>query len=391
MIFTLEALEAKHGDALLLHYGTKASPKLIIIDGGPGGVFDASLRPRLEQIKNKRSPAESLPVRMVMVSHIDDDHIRGILELTDLLVEQRTRKEPLLCDITTLWHNSFDEILGNREAEAIAAALGSAVKLSSSGDVKFPPGLFRGEPSAAIAASVLQGRKLRDNAERLALLENDPFENLVALLKKKKISLNIDGQLKFTVLAPTQFRLEKLQTDWDKKLKDIQAKEAAKARALAAEFIDDSVYNLSSIVVLVEAEGKTMLLTGDALAEDILKSLKETKLLKTNKPLHVDLLKMQHHGSRNNITEEFLRSVTANHYVFSANGKHHHPSLETLEMLSNTRGGDHYTVHLTNPVPHAVKFYKADQKKPGKNYKVNIRKDKALSLRIDLGGEAFKD
>ena len=35
MIFTLEALEAKHGDSLLLHYGTKKSPQLIVIDGGP--------------------------------------------------------------------------------------------------------------------------------------------------------------------------------------------------------------------------------------------------------------------------------------------------------------------------------------------------------------------
>ena len=33
-IFTLEALQAKHGDALLLHYGDAASPRLIVIDGG---------------------------------------------------------------------------------------------------------------------------------------------------------------------------------------------------------------------------------------------------------------------------------------------------------------------------------------------------------------------
>ena len=64
MIFTLEALQAKYGDSLLLHYGTKKDPKLIIIDGGPAGVFDKSMRPRLEALKAKRSPDDPLPVRL---------------------------------------------------------------------------------------------------------------------------------------------------------------------------------------------------------------------------------------------------------------------------------------------------------------------------------------
>src|SRR5215212_9539908 len=113
MIFTLEALEAKHGDSLLLHYGTKKSPRLIVIDGGPPGVFGQSLRPRLEWLRDKRAPGGSLPVRLLMVSHIDDDHIRGVLDLTDALIAQKKKETPL-CDITTIWLNSFDEILANK-------------------------------------------------------------------------------------------------------------------------------------------------------------------------------------------------------------------------------------------------------------------------------------
>ena len=33
-IFTLEALPARKGDSLILNYGTKAAPKLVVIDGG---------------------------------------------------------------------------------------------------------------------------------------------------------------------------------------------------------------------------------------------------------------------------------------------------------------------------------------------------------------------
>jgi glyoxylase-like metal-dependent hydrolase (beta-lactamase superfamily II) len=388
MIFTLETLEAKHGDALLLHYGTPKSPKLVVIDGGPAGVFDKSLRPRLEQLRDKRTPGRPLPVRMLLVSHIDDDHIRGVLDLTDLLLEQRG-SEPLLCDIATLWHNSFDEILGNKETDAIPASLGPSVRLSSAGELRFPAKLFRDEGAAAVAANVPQGRRLRGNADSLALVPNDPFPGLVSLRPRQK-PLSMGGRLKLRVLGPSHARLEKLEKDWDAKLKALRKKEAAEARALAASFMDDSVYNLASIVVMAEAGGRRMLLTGDALADDVLEGLREAGQLKAGKTLHVDVLKMPHHGSRRNVTEEFLSTVTADHYVMSASGKYDNPDLDTLKMFSKVRGAAPCTVHLTNAVPHAVKFFNADLKKAGRSYKVNVRRDPARSILINLG-EPFKD
>jgi hypothetical protein len=52
MLFSLEALRAKEGDCLLLHWRPKASdaPRLAVVDGGPKGVLEASLLPRLKQI-----------------------------------------------------------------------------------------------------------------------------------------------------------------------------------------------------------------------------------------------------------------------------------------------------------------------------------------------------
>src|SRR5262245_37129546 len=81
MLFTLAALNARFGDALLLHYGTTAAPKLIVIDGGPKNVYEATLRKRLMELRASRTPGETLKLRMVMVSHIDNDHIVGVLGL----------------------------------------------------------------------------------------------------------------------------------------------------------------------------------------------------------------------------------------------------------------------------------------------------------------------
>lgn len=383
MIFTLEALEAKHGDSLLLHYGEKDAPKLIVIDGGPRGVYNKSLRPRLEQLKGQRSPNKPLPIRMVMISHIDDDHIKGILDLTDKLIEQGD--EPF-CKITTLWHNSFDDLLGNAEVQALSAALANDVKLAANGELTFSPGMFTDEGPAAIAANVPQGRNLRNNAEQLVILTNRPFKKLVRQLKDNPEPVDIDEMLKFTVLGPSETRLAKLEADWDKKMPGILAKEAASAASL----MDESVYNLSSIVVLVEAEGKKLLLTGDGLAGDILAGLKDAGVLDGNGKLHVDLFKMPHHGSIRNIDRLLLETVTADHYVMSANGKYGNPDLPTLELLSDVRGDEEYTVHLTNPVPHAMEFYEKDMKKPGKNYKLDVRQDPDLSLRIHFG-DPFTD
>ena len=36
MMFSLDVRRARKGDCLLLHYGTKEDPHLILIDGGPG-------------------------------------------------------------------------------------------------------------------------------------------------------------------------------------------------------------------------------------------------------------------------------------------------------------------------------------------------------------------
>src|SRR5258705_11958199 len=117
MLFTLEALQAEHGDSLLLHFGTPAKPQLILIDGGPAGVYTKTLSKRLDVIKAARTPQAPLSIRMVMISHIDDDHINGVLQFFQKLEAQNGNGSQLPYNIVTLWHNSFDDILNNAAAE----------------------------------------------------------------------------------------------------------------------------------------------------------------------------------------------------------------------------------------------------------------------------------
>ena len=89
--------------------------------------------------------------------------------------------------------------------------------------------------------------------------------------------------------------------------------------AFAKKGEDKSPYNLSSIVVLAEMNEKRMLLTGDALGRYVTDGLEKAGKMKDGK-IRLDLLKMPHHGSSRNTTPEFFQKVTADHYVFSADG-----------------------------------------------------------------------
>src|SRR5262249_35967254 len=123
---------------------------------------------------------------------------------------------------------------------------------------------------------------------------------------------------------------------------------------------DDSVPNLSSIVMLVRAGGKSLLLTGDARGDKILKGMEADGLIAKGGKLQVNVLKVPHHGSANNLDDDFFQRIPADHYVFSGNGENGNPERESMEMLFRVRGKDPFRIHLTYPVAEIDTARKAD-------------------------------
>ncbi len=379
-VFTLEALEAAHGDSLILHYGPPKTPRFIVIDGGPKGIFKKSLGPRLKEIQTKRG-GSVLEIRLLMVSHIDDDHITGVLDLTRMLCDLKDHSAPLPYDILTLWHNSFDDVAGK-----IRASVGAEARALATAKPKTADG-------AAIIASVAQGRQLRLDADTLGLNMNSGFDDLLLFGANTK-ALNMGAGLRFTVLGPRQAELDALEGKWQKEVKTLLEKKKAKKgggsgaelsaadlQALAADFVDESIHNLSSVVVLAELAGKRILLTGDARGDFILESLREAKLLK-NKKLSIDVFKVPHHGSIRNAAAELFETIVADHYVFSANGRDGNPDPPTFDLIFKARPTGKYHLWLTNDVAPAVKRIKS--KKP-KGVTLHVRGKTSPSVLIELG------
>ncbi len=107
-------------------------------------------------------------------------------------------------------------------------------------------------------------------------------------------------------------------------------------------------------------------------------------MLSDDTPLHVDLLKLPHHGSDRNVTPAFFEQVHADHYVVSADGvAHHHPHEDALRWLVESRGADdRYTIHLMNDIDFAVRALSTLA--TGRSFSVAIPAARQSSCSVDL-------
>lgn len=339
MRLTIDTLQANDGDCLILHYARSGLPTLrVLVDGGSRGIYRDILRPRIDQLRH----GGTLDLRMALVSHIDADHITGILDLFRDMERVQDNGDDPFCRVRTLWHNAFEQVHAQRQAAVQSAAVGASL-----GGVA-PPGL---EPmTAAVVASVRQGADLRDVAERLGIVRNEGAEqDLVRAPENGVRQLTLAPGLTLTILGPHDAQLQELDEQWRRSEKSHPADPAARA----ADYLNRTVPNLSSIVLLVEAARARsaspvrVLLTGDAGGDHILEALDRTGIGPGGR-IHVDLLKVQHHGSNHSTTQDFFERVTADRYVISGNGKHGIPHADTLAWLSAARRGQPYTVFMTN-------------------------------------------
>jgi beta-lactamase superfamily II metal-dependent hydrolase len=372
MIF--EALQAKFGDSLLLTIPKKGGGSaLMLIDGGPPTVFEKFVAPKLKTLS---TPGTPLLIDAVMVSHIDDDHIVGVLKLFDAIPEAITNNQLAPYRIDQLIFNSFDALSGGRAKQLehdgeITAALGGAPvlgKLSASAQevlASYPHGrdLAHATVSQNVALNLSQG------GQPLVAGQAAPF---------------CIGKAKFTIVGPMKAEIDALHKKWDA----WQATQAPKDKASLVAYVDTSVPNLSSIVAMVEYGDKKVLLTGDARGDKTLLGLEAAGFLPKNGTMEVDILKLPHHGSTRNVDKDYFTRIRAKHYVASGDGTYGNPDRQTLELIRAARPDDDYALHLTYDAAHIDATHQADQKKKKKPF--DPVKDTISGLIADLRGNGVK-
>jgi Metallo-beta-lactamase superfamily len=365
----LTIFESDMGDCLLLE---AASGELMLCDGGMKASLQTHVRAELSALR-----ADGRELELVYISHIDNDHISGILQLLEDEAEWRVfdlheqdgdpirqPKVPRPPVIKGILHNAFrDQVTANNKAihnllVASAPALYASAlpELVQAADEM--QGIAAGIPEA-LKISGLVGRDALDIPVNQPPGTAQPARLLLAGQPGDAFAL---GSMQFTLLGPTKKELASLGKGWNTWLKE-NPERVKKMRAELRKRIEDfstgaltqSPYdlrdwngipdfksvtapNVASLMFMVEEKGKTLLLTGDGQQDFILDGLTRTGFLPDGF-VHVDALKVQHHGSEHNLDKNFARRVSADHYVFCGNGSHGNPEIEVIDIVFDSRLG----------------------------------------------------
>lgn len=310
-MFTIKFFPARFGDSIRIAYGSTRAPKLVLIDGGTAGTREA-IRSDLATFSKKRPTVE-----LLVVTHIDRDHIEGILGLLE--------DGPLGFDIREIWFNGWPQLPGNRRDEEFGA---------------------------------VQGERLTAQIRRHRLPWNCAFrKGAAAIPDTGPLPVRtLPGGLRLTLLSPTTEALQRLKKKWKRVvteahlvpgagvlLKDAEARDRGieafaaverpdVAKLAASRYRDDrSVANCSSIAFLAEYGGKVALFAGDVPAGPLLAAFER---FSPSAKVPLDLFKLSHHGSKNTTSLRLIEKAPCRRYVFSTNGaSFNHPDPETVARV----------------------------------------------------------
>lgn len=366
----IELFQSAHGDCLLLDGSDGAR---LLSDGGIKGSFRSHVLQRIASDGNV--------IDLLCISHIDQDHIGGVLAYLDNLVDWRVFRhrqsqglpasqpdEPELPAIGELWHNAFfDTRTKNRGAIERFLAMSGEV-LSGHPQTEFRAlGTWYRDLAQSVGEGIEVSRRI--SAEQLNIPLNTLWDGKFVTRSSSPDPIEL-GSLTINVLGPTVKEIRDLRKFWDNWLKTrrdqilrlrkrMQRDESRLAESDATFLFDSAARfaeelglsdlgdkdnvtepNLASIMLHVEdASGETCLLTGDGHMDDVEAGLEHANLLQAGQGLHVNCLKIAHHGSEHNSKPENYRRITADHYVFCGNGHSHNPDLRIVDAVIDSRLG----------------------------------------------------
>lgn len=370
-MFRIEMLPVAHGEALWIEYGEGGEWRRILIDGGPAHTYPV-LRERLLHL-----PPENRCFELLVVTHIDCDHIDGIIRLL--------QEAPSLgCRFERIWFNGRSQL--NHLSETAGPPLG---------------------PEQGDTLSLLISDLEEASGETLL---NRSFPGDVVVVDRTETNLPIielPGGMRLILLSPDVERLRNLKEHWEPALgsagiipgdeKELRRRlEAVReagpldgvqgaesgfeealyelpdpgnadcAKAPTDELdgdsplgVDNSPANGSSIALLAEYENQRLLLAGDAWPEVLQASLE--KLASADGTIGLTGFKVPHHGSVGNTSADLLRLIRCKHYLVSTSGAvFRHPHKRCIELIleehrDRTRPCLHFNYRTLTTEPWASK------------------------------------
>jgi beta-lactamase superfamily II metal-dependent hydrolase len=300
-------LAAGHGDCIWIEYRASGRFHRILVDAGTY----ATAR-KLSELLDVARRSDCVSHELFVVTHLDSDHIGGALKILDSPVRASQFEQ--------IWFNGRHHLDTHEGLEQL------------------------GVRQAEQLSSLIQLREIPWNTSFC--------EGAVACATNGVNITSLPGGAKVTILSPTEEQLTSLAKVWDKEVRKAQGKEHAPVpstgdeeefevlgtdepdveRLASEQFIEDAApANGSSIAMLVEINGKKILLGADAHPTTLVHAIQE---ITGGGALDVDVFKLPHHGSKYNLTSSLLQIVRAKEYVFLSNGAYFgHPDAAAVAKV----------------------------------------------------------
>lgn len=316
--------QAECGDAGSIRFlGTDKKYHNIFIDSGYSRTFRHVLEEEIQKIIDNNEKID-----LWIISHIHDDHIGGIIKYIETILSGEYRDV-----IEKIWYNV------PRESQAK--------------DIFY---------NVSDSRSINQGDLLYSYINLKGKLLNFDLTNSLE-------PIDIFG-LELTILSPTSSQLNKLRKKYKSTTKGLEKQEREDLISDAVSSLgndynillkdfdlsnwigDDSVENGSSIAILSEYDEKKVLWLADAHPNIIVESIKKLGYNYKDK-LECEWVKVAHHGSKGNNSDELFKLLDCKNYVFSVNGENRHnlPNKECVARLLRNSDrdllGDKYNIYFT--------------------------------------------
>lgn len=292
MQFIVKALPVRCGDCFVIRFSDHdlALVHHIIIDAGYANTYHRTLKPIIQQLVD-----EGAEVDLFVLTHTDGDHIGGTRPL-----------------IANLGVDLFKKIWFNY------APVSYIIK------------------EATDEVSIKQGITLRNYLLESGKVNAEP----ILSGHTEKIGNGI-----ITVLSPDKEQFDRFITEWQKE--EPFAGEGTTIAATGSDYGDsvkDLIHNVyepdlswsnrSSIAFIIQIGSIQALFAGDAHAEVLISAL-TGKGYTSEKPIKLQLMKVAHHGSKSNTSNELMRLIDCQHFLISSNdsNKHHFPHKEALSRI----------------------------------------------------------
>jgi len=285
-------LKAEHGDCFLISLETIAGTVMnILVDGGTRRTYRAELKGILLNIIKK---GETLDI--IIVTHIDDDHISGIISLfedTDFINKLYPKVVVYnFYNSQPVWKSSNNHI-SYRQGNALSELL-----------VKYN----KRESSKVKVCSAISGE----------ILDFDGVEiYILTPLLSDRNTLN-------DILQKNRNQISTCENDYTLSIESFDNMD---------ENFSSTMTNKSSISFIISCEAHAVLMMGDAPPDLIYQQLLQMNYSRDN-PLKLSAIKLSHHGGDNSISSKLLGIIDCDNFLISTSGKvFKHPKKKTLVQI----------------------------------------------------------